>query len=169
MGFKTCQACGAQFGKHPKDSAAQWGNRKYCSPTCSNGSKERTPLHIRFWRNVTKLDGNKCWQWNGSKDQNGYGKLSIGNKICKRDIKAHRLSYEMRFGPIRDGNVICHTCDNPNCVNPNHLFEGTQKDNMRDASRKNRLNPKSLENLRPGKKGTLGAGPLSRKELEDVR
>jgi hypothetical protein len=129
--------------------------------------KKLTPLHIRFWENVEKTEGNKCWIWNGSKDLAGYGKLSVGGQGNKYDIRAHRLSYEMRFGPITGDNVICHTCDNPSCVNPNHLFEGTQKENMKDMSRKGRVNPKSIENLQPGKKGVRGAGPLSNREIKE--
>lgn len=73
-------------------------------------------------------------------------------------IKAHRVSFEMRYGPISDGLIVRHKCDNPNCVNPNHLEIGTQMDNMLDASSRGRLNPKSLLNLRPGEKGFYGAG-----------
>tara|TARA_R110000737_G_scaffold340221_1_gene362858 strand:- start:1016 stop:1408 length:393 start_codon:yes stop_codon:yes gene_type:complete len=127
--------------------------------------KKITPLHIRFWEGVAKAEGNKCWEWMGSKDINGYGKLSIGGRDANFDIRAHRLSYEMRFGPIKPQNLICHTCDNPSCVNPNHLFEGTQVDNMRDMSRKGRINPKSLLNLQPGQKGLHGAGTKNNKEL----
>ncbi|PCI04596.1 MAG: hypothetical protein COB78_09905 [Hyphomicrobiales bacterium] len=163
---RICHACGQSFEKRQRDSADQWSKRRYCSPTCSNSSKEVIPLHIRFWKYVKKSTGNKCWAWTGATDQHGYGKIGVGRRIPKQDLKAHRLSYEMRFGPIQNGNVICHACDNPNCVNPNHLFEGTQKDNMQDASRKGRLNPKSMENLRPGKKGIVGAGPLSNKEIK---
>lgn len=84
-------------------------------------------------------------------------------------FKAHRVSYEMRHGPIPDGLNILHDCDNPNCVNPSHLKAGTQQENMRDASLRGRLNTKSLENLRPGKKGFSGAGPKSNKELKNGR
>jgi hypothetical protein len=76
-------------------------------------------------------------------------------------FKAHRVAWEMFNGPIADGLIVRHKCDNPNCVNPKHLEVGTQKQNMMDASARGRLNPKSLENLRPGHVGFHGAGPVS--------
>lgn len=166
---KICARCGKPFSKRYRDSAAQWSNRQYCSALCSNRDKEVAPLHLRFWDNVEVASGNKCWIWTGTRDSHGYEKLSYGGRDYKADYKAHRMSYEMRFGPLADGSVVCHTCDNPSCVNPNHLFEGTQKDNTQDTSRKGRLNPDSLLNLRPGAKGVRGAGPLSSKEIADVR
>lgn len=166
---KQCERCGKQFKKRGRDSATQWSARQYCSSLCSNRDKEVAPMHLRFWDNVNIAEGNKCWTWTGTKDQHGYGKIGYGGRDYKADYKAHRMAYEMRFGPIADGKVICHTCDNPSCVNPNHLFEGTQADNAKDTSRKGRLNPVSLMNLRPGTKGVHGAGPLSIKELFDVR
>lgn len=166
---RPCAKCGKAFHKRGRDSASQWAGRVYCSALCSNRDKEVAPLHLRFWDNVQVSAGNKCWAWTGSKDEHGYGKLSYGGRDYKAEYKAHRMSYEMRFGPIASGMVICHTCDNPSCVNPNHLFEGTQADNTQDASRKGRLNPNSLLNLRPGAPGVHGAGHLSRKELSNVR
>lgn len=166
---RECTRCGKTFKKRERDSIKQWEARQYCSALCSNRDKEVAPLHLRFWDNVEIVEGNKCWPWTGTKDNNGYGKLGYGGRDYKADYKAHRMSYEMRFGPIAHGKVICHTCDNPSCVNPNHLFEGTQADNTRDTSRKGRLNPKSFLNLRLGAKGVHGDGPASRKDLENVR
>jgi len=84
----------------------------------------------KFWSKVKKT--NKCWWWSAAKDGCNYGRL--GNK------KAHRVSYEMHFGKIPKGIYVCHSCDNPSCVNPEHLFLGTQKQNMLDMVRKGRQN-----------------------------
>lgn len=84
-----------------------------------------------FWSNVQRGDDAACWLWTGRIDPAGYGKFS--------SWRAHRLMYERHAGQIPDGLVVCHRCDNPSCVNPAHLFVGTQGDNMRDASAKGRL------------------------------
>jgi hypothetical protein len=69
-----------------------------------------------------------CWIWTGWSDENGYGKLS--NNLTR--MRAHRWTYELFKGKIKKGAVICHTCDITACVNPDHLYEGTQADNVRD-------------------------------------
>lgn len=86
----------------------------------------------RFWSKVDKTsDPNGCWVWTAYKDPNGYGRFYHG-KLC------HRISYEINVGPIDKGLCICHHCDNPGCVNPDHLFVGTHQDNMDDKKRKGR-------------------------------
>lgn len=80
-------------------------------------------------------------------------------------MKAHALMYELAFGPVATGLVVRHACDRPECCNPGHLLVGTQKDNAKDASKRDRLNPVSLFNLRPGARGFHGAGPKSIGEL----
>ncbi|MBO2700796.1 HNH endonuclease [Shewanella algae] len=101
--------------------------------------------------------GDRCWSWSGYKDDKGYGLLSNRNGSGHSPERAHRVSYELNFGEIPDGLVVRHTCDNPECTNPEHLVLGTQKDNMRDCSNRNRLNIKSLENLVSGAAGYRGA------------
>lgn len=76
-----------------------------------------------------------CWFWLGSLNNAGYGRISIGGK----STLTHRVSWQVRNGPIPDGLFILHRCDIPCCVNPDHLFLGTAKDNMTDCSRKGRL------------------------------
>ncbi len=87
----------------------------------------------RFNAKVEIREGSDCHWWTGS-SWIGYGQISVNNKL----VKAHRLSYEIRFGKIPDGMNACHKCDNPACVNPDHIFLGTQLDNVRDMMEKGR-------------------------------
>lgn len=85
-----------------------------------------------FFSRVEKTDA--CWLWIGSRDSHGYGKFSIKG----RAVAAHRFSFELENGPIGPGVKVCHRCDNPPCVRPSHLFQGTQADNMKDMVAKGR-------------------------------
>ena len=76
-----------------------------------------------------------CIEWSGSLNSQGYGRLVIRGK----EYRAHRIVWEETNGPIPDGMCVCHHCDNPPCVNVEHLFLGTPKDNTRDAQQKGRI------------------------------
>lgn len=162
---KSCKRCGSDVRRRAGDSEKQWAGRKFCSASCRNKSANSTPAAVRFWRHVNKGSPYECWVWTGSNDGKGYGQISAG--AGRSPIKAHRLSWEIHNGQIPAGMVICHRCDNPKCVNPSHLFVGTQKDNMVDCATKNRLSVRSRDNLRPGCRGFHGAGPRSNKELRE--
>jgi hypothetical protein len=125
-----------------------------------NRAIKRKGFERRFWSKVCVRDGDECWEWTASKAR-GYGKLS--SEHGGQGLRAHVVSWIIHFGWPEDGMGVCHTCDNPPCVNPWHLFLGGQKDNIRDASKKGRLNKKSLLNLCAGAKGFHGAGPINRK------
>lgn len=87
----------------------------------------------RFWKFIKKTK-NGCWNYAGNKN-NGYGSFWHNG----RNIGAHRFSWQLHYGEIPKGLMVCHHCDNPSCVRPDHLFIGTSKDNMLDASRKGRV------------------------------
>ncbi len=99
------------------------------------------PAAERFWPHVDKegpvhpVLGTPCWLWAGHRDKRGYGQFNVG----KRKLRlAHRVAWELTNGPIPDGLFACHHCDNPPCVRPDHLFPGTNGDNINDAIRKGR-------------------------------
>jgi hypothetical protein len=125
--------------------------------------KKIIPLIDRLLSRVEIITESGCWIWMGCVDQKGYGRIASRFKCSP--LKAYRVSYELFVGQIPTGKVVRHKCDVSCCINPFHLEVGTQKDNAKDASRRGRLNPKSLLNLHPGEKGKLGAGTKSKKEI----
>lgn len=103
---------------------------------------KKTPIQVpnptqsdldRFWGRVQKSDG--CWNWTGKNlAPGGYGRFSLG----RRWFRANRVSYKIHYGICPVDRFVCHSCDNPLCVRPNHLFLGTHVDNMKDMHLKNR-------------------------------
>ena len=100
-------------------------------------------LRERFLGKFIRLDSG-CWKWTGNLTEDGYGAIWYRN----RNVRAHRVAYELFVGSIPNGHLICHHCDNRWCVNPQHLFAGTHKDNLVDMGQKGRqrlqIDPKSM-------------------------
>lgn len=103
-----------------------------------------------------------CWEWQGSK-RNGYGRIIVGSRKdgTRQSKSAHRVAYELYHGEIPYGMEICHTCDNPCCINPYHLFAGTKQENMLDRDAKGRNKPQKGSNN--------GRSKLTEREVLEIR
>ena len=112
--------------------------------------KTRGSLSVRFERLVDRSAG--CWIWRGAINNKGYGYLSSGKREAGR-VLAHRVSWELNNGSIPDGKIVMHSCDNPPCVNPDHLRLGTQQENQQDMS----------------DKGRAGGLKLTRAQIEEIK
>lgn len=91
----------------------------------------------KLFKNIFVGNETGCWNWTKART-NGYGRLGIEKNRIIYQWRAHRLSYHLFFGEIHTGLLVCHKCDNPSCVNPYHLFIGSDKDNCIDARTKGR-------------------------------
>lgn len=94
--------------------------------------KASLPVEPRFWERVAKSSG--CWVWTSTLDTGGYGQLSVNGTLTL----VHRISWEMHYGPIPEGVLVLHKCDNPPCVRPDHLFLGDDYANIQDRNSKGR-------------------------------
>lgn len=130
-------ALARRFGVSPKTmrsalSGESWATAPIPTERNDPAAVLRDRVRERFWSCVQKSDG--CWLWTGDFAVNGYGRLSIKGKRHS----AHRLSWEFAHGSLPADQFICHRCDTPACVRPDHLFLGTPGDNSRDMVAKAR-------------------------------
>ena len=122
----VCEQCGDGFVTIPSSK------RRFCSHECADAGNRR-PLAERFWKYVNKTE--TCWLWaGGTNGRAGYGHI-LADLPSRKLVYAHRVSWELANGAIPDGLWVLHNCpggDNPSCVNPDHLYLGTNSDNIKD-------------------------------------
>lgn len=121
-------------------------------------------MEDRFWAKVDKSAGpDGCWLWTGYTERGGYGRIT---DYWTKHL-THRYSYELAHGTIPEGMQVCHTCDVRNCVNPAHLWLGTLKDNMLDASTKGRMTGNRSNNRLFGE--TSKQAKLTEAQVREIR
>lgn len=109
------------------------------------------------WKHIDKKGEDDCWEWMGYKNQDGYGQMKINYKTCH----VHRLVYKQTRGSIPNKICVLHTCDNPSCCNPKHLWLGNHDDNMRDKKEKGRG--------RTGRGEKHGSAKLTERDVLEIK
>lgn len=134
MNLRICEFCGKEITRTPQ---TRGDKLRFCNQSCITSWRNKkvalSPTE-RFWRMINKTD--TCWLWLGRpRISFGYGRIQLENR---QSVSSHRFSWELHNGPIPQGMSVLHKCDVPQCVRPDHLFLGTQLDNMRDRRSKGR-------------------------------
>lgn len=155
----VCSYCGASFTRYPI-SAKRAARPQYCSQECFGSVmriRANNNLYRRFYSRVDVCNKNNCWEWKGRRDPNGYGRIDIGG----RPVLAHRMAFMFANG--FECENVCHSCDNPPCCNPNHLWAGNPKLNVADMVKKgrNKICPPMIGETNP-------ASRLSKKQAMEI-
>lgn len=144
---KICPCCGKRFFRKLQHLSA-WKKQKYCSKGCGyHNTSDQSKINYLLSKTTTTESG--CMEWQGGLDSSGYGQAGYKNK----HTSCHRLIWKLIKGEIPKGMCVLHKCDNPKCINIDHLFLGTKKDNNHDKIKKGRhysfskLNPDKVNEI----------------------
>lgn len=164
MESRRCIKCGDVLVRKKREGERDWFSRRFCSRSCYVGNRSANPIWMTFAERTVRQP-NGCIEWTGYTDRKGYGRFSTsyGEVLC------HRIAYAQHYGESIKGKHVLHRCDNPRCCNPQHLFLGSNQDNMDDMVRKGRSTRrygKDNPNYRHGR--NCKASPVAR-EIREQR
>lgn len=165
---RHCGHCKAEFPL--REARVKWGCGRYCSRECERAGRVARSLigfANRFWKRVNRGHAGECWPWGRTLSKSGYGLISRGGV----SVRAHRVAYELHHGAAPPADkIVCHSCDNPPCCNPAHLFLGTHQDNHDDMVRKGRHpTHRSVGRKRPVRRGPPNPNWRPRLNAETVK
>lgn len=157
-GSKVCNGCrlNLTLEHFSRNASGRLGRNSRCKDckgrrAGARPGPEPVPLADRFWAKVDRRSPDECWPWLGGTDPRGYG--TVWSQVLGRKDKAHRVSLSLQLGrSITDGLEVLHSCDNPRCVNPEHLREGTHQENMQDMAERNQQWRENMSRARQGER-----------------
>jgi hypothetical protein len=153
-----CRACGRPFDVYLSASS-----RKHCSRLCKAVTQRnrKRAVEDRVWDHIDRRGDNECWVWTASVNSGGYGQINDGHGHC---IRSHRVVLSIKLGrPLLEGEWSLHTCDNPPCNNPSHLYAGNNVDNIHDMFDRGR----AVNNARTGE--AHHSAKLTAKDVATIR